>query len=249
MSTYVIIGLGAKDKLIVEDSDKPLYKNIYVLTNPESNTGSSIYYDVVDDTNAIEFYKSKGLENLDETVVFIDCRADVNTYLDVMYKIGASRFDKRTYYVHRGKTLRISDYPPREQFIPWEGNSLPASLTKAERKHIQDIYKNLAEIARSYLKCGFHNKQIIGVPDGWMMNVDNQELDSVILYYGLHPNTADVHRIIEFNHNSQYRAILTKTLVHIVANYLVRNGVVNQSDVPDWFDYKNWELGKLNFYF
>lgn len=239
MSIYVIIGFDFTRDLIINDSDRVLYEKIYILTHKGLTDNSDI--EIISEVNALDFYIEEKFDTLDKNVIFIDCRGHHTSYLEVMNFLGTSRFDKRNYYVHNPKNiLKISDYMYKEQFDPWMGDKIPTSVSETERKFINKMYLILSKVVRSYLKYGFHESQIRGVPDGWMMNINNFELESVIRYYGLYPITPDVHKSIEFVHNAQYRQILTKTLVHIVSNFFVRNNIL--SPVDDWFSYKNWSL-------
>jgi hypothetical protein len=202
-----------------------------------------------------KFYKNMDFESSDENIIFIDCRKDKNvkSYLDIMYFLRTARFDKRSYYIMKGDTIKLTDYPLINHFNPWTGDKIPAKLP--EKKYIQEIYKTLAIIARSYLKAGFHKynginvPSIENIPDGWMLNVGTPELEHIINYYELFPVAPDMNRALEFLHNAQYRYIITDTIVKVTANYLVRNQVLSSAEIEDWFNYKNWDIQKLNFYF
>jgi len=240
MSVYVLIGFDFNKNLIVEDSDAVLYKKIYVVGKPGSADVDNL--EVVGDVNILDFYIENKLETSDDNIIFIDCRKEAKSYLDVMYLLDTTRLDKRSYYVHSGKTLRIADFLLTEQFNPFNGDELPASLSKEDRSAIEGMYKNLAAVVRAYLKAGFHLSEIQSIPDGWMMNLASQDLTLVTNYYGLNPaeEIKDADKVLEFVHNSQYRKIVTECLVSIVSNYLVRNGLVDSVSVSDWYDYKNW---------
>lgn len=251
MSIYVLIGFNFSSNLILNESDKLLYKKIYVVGNPGESDNEDV--EVIGDKNILDFYKTMDLENSDEKVIFIDCRNNAGeTYFDVMYTLNTARFDNRTYYIQPDiKTLVLSDYPFKQHFCPWEGEQLPSNLTVKEKKAIQNMFNNLVLITRSYLKAGFYYPEgtnmpkIYDVPDGWMMNVYTPEIELLINYYGLISEVKDVNRALEFMHNAQYRRIITETMVKVVANYLVRNKVINALDIDDWFNYQNWDIKKL----
>ncbi len=253
MNIYVLIGFNFSDNLILDEADKLIYKKIYVVSKPATTDVENL--EIVSDQNTLKFYKNMGFETLDENIVFIDCRKhkDVNSYFDIMYFLKTARFDKRSYYVMKGNTIKLSDYPIVNHFNPWTGDKIPSKLP--EKKYVQDIYKTLAVISRAYLKAGFHKynginmPNIENIPEGWMMNVGTAEIEHVINYYELFPVAADMNRALEFLHNAQYRYIITDTIVKITANYLVRNGVISSNEIEDWFNYKNWDIQKLNFYF
>lgn len=252
MNIYILIGFNFNDDLILTDADKLLYKKIYVLSSPATTDIENV--EVVSDKNALQFYEQMNFEKSEENVIFIYCRKDrmINNYLDVMYSLNTARFENRSYYVMKGNKLKLSDYPLVEHYVPWTGDKLPASLP--ERKDIQEMFEVLAKACRGYLKAGFHKyngintPEIESIPDGWMMNINTPEINHIVNYYGLLP-AVDVNPSLEFIHNAQYRYILCDTLVKVLANYVVRNGIANTVDFDDWFNYKNWNLQKLNFYF
>lgn len=250
MNIYVLIGFNFSDNLILKESDKLLYKKIYIVGNEGESDNEDIV--VVGDKNILEFYEGLKFETLEDNIVFIDCRDNAgDTYLDVMYTLNTALFDNRTYYIHKGKNLTLSDYPFKSHFCPWEGEQLPSEISVIEKKAIKSMFNNLVKVTRSYLKAGFYypsniNKpKILNVPDGWMMNVYTPEIEHLIRYYGLIPEVKDVNRALEFIHNAQYRRIVTETMVKVVANHLVRNKVVNTVDINDWYNYKNWDIQKL----
>lgn len=251
MNIYVLIGFSFSNNLILKDSDKLLYKKIYIVGNPGDSDNEDI--EVIGDKNILDFYNELNLEDSEDNIIFIDCRDNAGeTYLDVMYTLNTARFDNRTYYVApKVKNLVISEFPFKANFCPWEGNHLSQTLTVKEKKAIQNMFNNLVLITRSYLKAGFYypegiNKpKILNVPEGWMMNVYTPEIEHLIRYYGLIPEVKDVNRALEFIHNAQYRKIVTDTMVKVVSNYLVRNKVINSLDIDDWYNYKSYDIKKL----
>jgi hypothetical protein len=252
MNVYVLIGFNFEDEFVLTDADKLLYKKIYVVSKPATTDDENI--EVISDINILKFYKTMYFETSDENIIFIDCRKNrnVKSYLDVMYLLNTGRFDNRSYYVMKGDVLKLSDYPLIKNYNPWLGDTIPSNLP--EKIHIQEAYKNLSIIARNYLKAGFHkynnnNAPIIeNIPDAWMLNINTPELSHIINYYELLPPNS-VNKALEFLHNAQYRFIVCDTIVKVVANYLVRNKVSNTVEINDWFNYKNWDIQKLNFYF
>jgi hypothetical protein len=246
MNTYILIGFDTKNDLILEQMDLVIFRKIYVLSNFYKSDMNNI--EVINDMNSLDFYKNMDFENLDDNVIFIDCRENgCRNYLELMYFLGATRFDKRSYYINRSKTIRIADFLLTEHFDPWTGETIPKMINKDDKKAILSIYKSLTEVTRSYLKSGFREKKILNIPNGWMMNITTMELESLINYYKLISKIPDINRTIEFSHNSQYRQIVTQMLVSVVSNFVVKNKIVDPDSISDWFDYKNWNLSKMNF--
>lgn len=255
MNVYILFGFDFNnDSLILNESDKLLYKKIYIL-GPESDTDEE-NIEFISDMNINEFYKKMSYEVEDDNLIFIDCRghANIKTYLDIMYTLETSRFDKRSYYIKKSKEIILNDYQLIQHFNPFNGMELPSSLSKIEEHEIRTMFASLTKITIEYLKAGFHKydginiPKILNIPAGWMMNIYTPCLENFIRYYGLIPKTADVNRAVEFIHNAQYRYIVTDTLVKVIANYLVRNSIINSVEIDDWFDYTKLDLQKMNFY-
>jgi hypothetical protein len=109
------------------------------------------------------------------------------------------------------------------------------------------FFKNLSEITYWYLEAGFDKKKIIEIPPGWTMNLSGKELNSLIRYYGLFPVAEDQPIMIEYCHNSQYRQIVLQCLIHVVSNFVVRNKLVDISEVEDWNSANTWKYIKERF--
>jgi hypothetical protein len=250
MSIYVLIGFDFDRELIFNDEDRVTVDEIFLLSNTKFTTEDP-KVKIVGDVNALDFYSINNLESLEKQVVFLDCRGKyTNTYLDMMYFLGTTRFENRTYYASRevkNGPINIADYPPISHFNPFEGQALSKTLSNAEITAVRQMYRNMAQILRQYLKMGFLENRIMGVPDGWMMNIHNFELELLTNYYGLVPIAKDVPKILEFLHNSQYREVVTKCLLRVVVNYAVRNGIFQSEDESKYFDYKFWDLEKMKF--
>jgi hypothetical protein len=243
MVTYVIIGFNRKIDLSVSTVVDKVYAIIPPNVEYDNEIGDVL--EVVNDKNALELYQEKNFETLDEAVIFIDCRGMNKTFYDVMYFLNTARFDKRTYYVHDNvKNLNLAEYPIKEHFNPWTGEEMNMKLlSDLEIKHIKEMFISIGLITSSYLKAGFHESKINSIPAGWMMNFATPELQHLILYYGLKPKAVDINHNVEYLHNCQFREIVTKTLVHVLANHLVRNKYINTSQTENWFEYlKNYEF-------
>jgi hypothetical protein len=247
MTIYVIIGYDSqKFEIQYENVDILDIEKFYLLGNEEIEDNEK--FKSITDKNVLTFYEENNLENSESNIVFIDCREGIKTYFDVMYFLNTGRFVNRSYYVFKPtksvKILNIKDYPFKENYNPWNGDALPESISKVERDTIMEMYYNAVLIIKEYLKCDFHLKRTSGIPDGWMMNTSTPILSHVINYYGLHPNAKDVPSALEFCHNTQYRQIMTKTLIHICSNFLIKNKIVNylpENKSEDfWFKLETW---------
>ncbi len=242
MSIYVIIGANSVN-IDITEKEYPFINKIYMITT-ENFEFSDEKIEVINDMNALDFYASKDFENLDDSVVFIDCIGDKEIYLDVMYMLNTTRFNNRSYYVSKSKTLNFKNFPLVNHFNPWTGEELPLTLTNLERDKIMEMFANMTKIIKSYLNSGFQNKQILSIPDGWMLNFATPELHHLITYYELIPDAQDLKgnlKNVEYLHNSQYRQIVTKTLIHVTVNYLVRNGYIQNYTNVDWFNPDTWQ--------
>jgi len=239
MNIYIIIGFdSSKVEIQYEEADFLSVEKLYCIGNDEIEETDIIKS--VNDKNSLQLYDDLKLEYVDNNVIFIDCRDSVKNYLDIMYSLNTARFENRSYYVCSKKILNLKDYPLISHFNPWTGEKLPKSLTQNERESIMSNYLDLVIILKSYLKSGFDKKKILSLPDGWMMNLANPCLQHITLYYDLKPHAKDVDKNLEFMHNSQFREIVTKTLVHVVSNFIIRNEFVSYGPTRDWFNYNTW---------
>lgn len=200
----------------------------------------------INDKNILEYYQSENLEELDEPITFVDCTGFSKNYLDVMYRLQTTRFDKRTYLVGPSANeeieLLVKDLKFQTHFNPFDGDEMPKSLDKLDKTYLKTFFKNCSMILSYYLKCGFHKKEILDIPPGWSMNLAGKELNALIRYYGLLPIAPDVTPIIDFTQNSQYREIVTQTLLSVTSNFVVRNKIVNVAEVEDWTNPEIWEM-------
>lgn len=245
MSIYIISGFDATYQLSLEENVELTIEKIYILSTPqvdiETKDGK---IELIQDMNVLDFCIKNDIENLDRNVIFIDLSKSNKTqnYLQVMYKFNTARFEKRSYYSSANKLIKFEDFPLIEHFNPWIGEILSSSLTTNERDYIKNMYETMKEIIIQYLKAEFHFKKISSIPDGWTMNLSIPELEGLIIYYDLFPNASDMKSRpqIEYAHNSQYRQIVTKTLIHVVGSYLIKNSIVDSSQPIDWYNYNTW---------
>ncbi len=247
MTTYIVIGYDSEKIDIQYENVDVLGIDKFYLVGNEDIEETEVFKSI-NDMNALSFYQDLNLENNDKKVVFIDCRHDVKTYFDTMYFLNTGKFENRSYYVFNTgknkKILNIKDFPFSENYNPWNGDALPMSISKEEKEVIMEMYYQAVLIIKSYLKAEFHLKKISSFPEGWMMNTSTPILQHLINYYELKPSAKDVSLCIEFNHNSQYRQIMTKTLIHITSNFLIKNKFVNYlpegKDEDFWFKLETW---------
>lgn len=236
MSIYVIIGL--KNNL-PEPITIPVDK-IYILSLENLET-SDDRVEFVNDKNVLDFYQENDLENEESPVIFIDCMGKSKTYFDVMYLLNTVRFNNRSYYVHEpNRKLLLENYPLKEHFNPWTGEVPNETLSELEKESIVKMFNNLRKVTKSYLRAGFYNSTLQAIPEGWMMNFATPELFFIIEYYGLKPIAKDVHINMDFMHNSQYRKIVTQTLVAVVSNYFVKTGQIDPMSVKNWYSDEIW---------
>jgi hypothetical protein len=244
MSRIVIFGTT---NLNFEGLDDPSVK-VYLV---------GIDYDYEDETiksipnkNILDFYIEEDLENVDEQIMFVDCTGASKNYIDVMYRLKTSRFDKRTYHIgpnlDSGNTLNVDTLKFEDHFNPYDGDEMPKEFK--EKKYLLDFFKTCSDIIYHYLKAGFDKKVINEIPPGWTMNLAGKELNSLIRYYGLFPQALDVNHNLDFVENSQYRQIMFETLLAVTSNFLIRNKIVNIAEIENWNDIETWkEISKNDF--
>lgn len=243
MSRIVIFG-GVNINL--DDVDDPSIK-IYLV-------GESFDYNdemtkTIQNKNILDFYIDEKLEEVDEPIMFVDCTGFSKNYLDVMYRLQTARFDKRTYLV--GPTLEddieliVKDLKFTNHFNPFDGDEIPKGFK--EKQYLMNFFRNLAEITHYYLEAGFDKKKVLEVPPGWTMNLAGKEINALIRYYGLFPIAEDQPLMIEYCHNSQYRQVVLECLIAVVSNFVIRNKIVDISEIDNWQSAKNWKFIKDKF--
>ena len=242
MSRIVIFGAST---LNLDDIEDPSIK-IYLVGDYETNDE---IVTSIPDKNILDFYNDEKLEEIDEPIMFLDCTGFSKNYLDVMYRLQTSRFEKRTYIVgHKVEDnveLIVRNLKFVNHFNPFEGDEIPRTVK--EKQYIMGFFKNLTEITYWYLEAGFDKKEIIEIPPGWTMNLSGKELNAIIRYYGLFPVAEDQPLMIEYCHNSQYRQIVLQCLIHVVSNFVVRNKLVDVSEIEDWNSANTWKYIKERF--
>ena len=237
MSRIVIFG-GTNVNL--DDVEDPSIK-IYLVCDNADNNERVI---PVPNKNILDFYIDEKLEEVDEPIMFVDCTGFSKNYLDVMYRLQTARFDKRTYLVgprfEDNIELVVKNLKFVNHFNPFDGDEIPKGLK--EKQYLLYFFKNLAEITHYYLEAGFDKKEVLEIPPGWTMNLAGKELNALIRYYGLLPVAEDQPLMIEYCHNSQYRQIVLECVISVVSNFVIRNKIVDISEVDDWKSAKNWKL-------
>jgi hypothetical protein len=238
MSRIVIFG---RTNINLDDVEDPSVK-IYLVGNYDFNDDMVTS---VSNKNILDFYIDEKLEEVDEPILFVDCTGFSKNYLDVMYRLQTSKFEKRTYLVNSEDELIVKKLKFVNHFNPFEGDEIPRTVK--EKQYLMGFFKNLTEITYSYLEAGFDKKQVFEIPPGWTMNLSGKELNSLIRYYGLFPVAEDQPLMIEYCHNSQYRQIVLECLIHVVSNFVVRNKLVDVSEIEDWNSANTWKYIKERF--
>jgi hypothetical protein len=243
MNIYIIIGYDSKKEIEYDNNDALAIDKVYCVGNVEVEENE--LFKSVTDKNILTFYNDMNLENSEDKVVFIDCRINKSTYLDVMYSLNTCKFENRSYYVCKDKTIRLKNYPYINNFDPWTGETLPVNLTKVERENIMSMFLDAVNIFISYLKADFHVKKISSVPDGWMLNLSTPILHHITTYYNLKPHAKDVAKNVDYVHNSQYRQIVTEALIKVTSTFLIKNKIIDFGVKRDWFNVETWENFKF----
>lgn len=238
MSRIVIFG---RTNVNLDDVEDPSIK-IYLVGNYDFNDDMVTS---VSNKNILDFYNDEKLEEVDEPILFVDCTGFSKNYLDVMYRLQTSKFEKRTYLVGSKDEVIVKNLKFVKHFNPFEGDEI--DRTVKEKQYIMAFFKNLAEITYYYLEAGFDKKQVFEIPPGWTMNLSGKELNALIRYYGLFPVAEDQPLMIEFCHNSQYRQVVLECLISVVSNFVVRNKLVDISEIEDWKSAKTWNYIKERF--
>ena len=246
MSRIVIFGIT---NLNFENLEDPSIKVYLVGTDYDYEDETVIS---VSNKNILDFYIDEDMENNEIPTIFVDCTGASKTYLDVMYRLKTSRFDKRTYLV--GPTLAsdeildVGSLKFEEHFNPFDGDEMPKSLKGSkEKEYLLNFFKNCSTIIYYYLKCGFDKKEINDIPPGWTLNLAGKELNSLCRYYGLWNAAYDVNSVLDYSQNSQYRQIVLETLIAVTSNFVIRNKIVNIAEVENWNDPEVWKMTEKKF--
>ena len=239
MNIYIIIGYQKEKEIEYDNTDVLNIDKVYCVGNSEIEGNET--FESVTDKNILTFYKDMNFDNSEDNIVFIDCRSEIETYLDTMYSLNTCKFENRSYYVCKNKVIKIKNYPVIGNFDPWTGETLSKNLNEKEKEQIMTMFLDAVTIIISYLKANFHQKKITSIPDGWMMNLSTPILHHITTYYNLIPNAKDVAKNIDFVHNSQYRQIVTEALVKVTSTFLIKNNFISFGVKRDWFDVNTWE--------
>ena len=248
MTTYVIIGYDSQNvDISYENLDILGINKIYLLGNDEVE--ETEIFKSITDKNILSFYEEMDFENKEDLVIFIDCRGKSKTYFDIMYSLNTARFDNRSYYTllpqyNKKININLKEFPFKENYNPWKGSVLPSYISESEKEAILEMFYQSVLMIKSFLKFEFHLMKFTGIPEGWMLNTSTPILQHIINYYGLKPNAKDIPPCLELLHNTQYRQIITKTLIHICSNFLINNKIVNylpeEKTTDFWFKLQTW---------
>ena len=89
MNIYIIIGYDSKKEIEYDNNDALAIDKVYCVGNVEVEENE--LFKSVTDKIILTFYNDMNLETSEDKVVFIDCRADKSTYLDVMYSLNTCK--------------------------------------------------------------------------------------------------------------------------------------------------------------
>jgi hypothetical protein len=246
MSRIVIFGIT---NLSFENLEDPSIKVYLVGTDYDYQDENVIS---VSNKNILDFYNDEDLENSEVPTIFVDCTGASKIYLDVMYRLKTSRFDKRTYLVgptlESDEILDVGSLKFEDHFNPFDGDEIQKSLKGSkENEYLLNFFKNCSTIIYYYLKCGFDKKEINDIPPGWTLNLAGKELNSLCRYYGLWNSAPDVNSVLDYSQNSQYRQIVLETLIAVTSNFVIRNKIVNIAEVENWNDLEVWKMIETKF--
>jgi hypothetical protein len=241
MSRIVIFGIT---NLNFENLTDPSVKVYLVGTDYDYEDSEAVIS--IPDKNILDFYTDENLEESELPTIFIDCTGASNNYLDVMYRLKTSRFDKRTYLVgpslETNEVLDVGSIKFEEHFNPFDGDEIPKKLSSEEKNYLLNFFKNCSTIIYYYLMCGFDKKEINDIPPGWTLNVANKEINSLCRYYGLWTAAPDVNPVLDYSQNAQYRQIVLESLISVTSNFVIRNKIINIAEVENWNDPEVWKM-------
>jgi len=116
-----------------------------------------------------------------------------------------------------------------------------------DEMEVKKQIKLLFYITLQYMSAGYHernNKKKI--PD-WCLCFGEPILRYFIEYFEIKTQSPDIPHEDEFLTNPQFREMMTKQLLKLMANYVVNNKIVDISEVKSWYDIKLWLSIKSKF--
>lgn len=112
----------------------------------------------------------------------------------------------------------------------------------AEFKEILSRLILMCRVVENYLRSGFHENQILSVPEPWTLNLHTYALAGLIRAYKLYPKATDKDINYEIATNPQYRYVMTQALVHVLGAFTINNGLMSRSDVAENGGWYSWRL-------
>jgi hypothetical protein len=120
-------------------------------------------------------------------------------------------------------------------YNPFSGDPLPDYLSDEERVLYHHLILKWTKFAVQYMTAGFYQRDDdSALPEDWAMNLYHLEMQAFIQYYGLLPTEPDKELNREFASNSQYRQIVTKVLVRVLANFYISNRILKAKRVQEF---------------
>jgi hypothetical protein len=115
----------------------------------------------------------------------------------------------------------------------------------------QEILSRLIVMCRvvdNYIRSGFADNQSLQVPEPWTLNLHTYALAGLIRAYQLYPKANDKDINYEIATNSQYRQVITQSLVHVLGTFTINNGLMSLLDVQQnggWYSLRLWPKIRL----
>lgn len=126
------------------------------------------------------------------------------------------------------------------------GNSIE-NLDIEDRMEAKKQIKLLFYITLQYMSAGYHErKNKKKIPD-WCLCFGEPILKYFIEYFEIKTQSPDIPLEDEFLTNPQFREMLTKQLLKLLANYVVNNKIIDVGDVKSWYDISLWLSIKSKF--
>ena len=106
----------------------------------------------------------------------------------------------------------------------------------------------MCRVVENYIRSGFAENQSLQVPEPWTLNLHTYALAGLIRAYQLYPRANDKDINYEIATNSQYRQVITQSLVHVLGAFTINNGLMSLLDVQQndgWYGLRLWPKIRL----
>jgi len=106
----------------------------------------------------------------------------------------------------------------------------------------------MCRVVENYIRSGFAENQSLQVPEPWTLNLHTYALAGLIRAYQLYPKANDKDINYEIATNSQYRQVITQSLVHVLGAFTINNGLMSLLDVQHnggWYSLRLWPKIRL----